>query len=62
MAARDKTLLYRILAALKRKAGPGRKTEPDPGHPDDPYASFRQQKKPRPPLRGAAVALEEPKS
>ncbi len=62
MAPRDKTLLYRILAALKRAARPGRKTEPEPGHPEDPYARVREPKKPRTPLRGAAVALEEPKS
>jgi len=31
-----------------------------PGAPGDPYAYVTAPKKPRPPLRGAAVAEEEP--
>jgi|GEM_PF-5100931 len=54
MARTAKKLLERILAALKRTA--------EPGHPDDPYALVGAPKKPRPPLRGAAAALDEPKS
>ena len=53
MAGSKPTLLERIRAALKLRR--------EPEHPDDPYALVGAPKKPRPPLRGAAVALEEPK-
>jgi len=47
------TLLEKIRAAVRRL-----KLWREPGHPDDPYALVGAPKKPRTPLRSAAVAVE----
>ena len=48
-------LLEQMKAALRRIL------RKEPGHPDDPYALVGAPKKPRTPLRSAAVAVEEPR-
>jgi hypothetical protein len=54
-------ILERIKVALQRIARPQPRYPEPPGHPDDPYALVGAPKKPRTPLRSAAVALELPK-
>jgi hypothetical protein len=54
-------ILERIKVALQRIARPQPRYPEPPGHPDDLYALVGAPKKPRTPLRSAAVALELPK-